>query len=254
MSTAPIVTSGLCWKAGIEAMAGHFETGPAKLKFALSAFTLALLAFASPSNACSVVDDYRVPTNLELVRKTELIVLAKVRSGTPMGDGSPGTMQITIEAISALKGIAPESPIDLEGLAIAPDRFAVLSNPYEFQSAHPLSYIGGCIRYMFPLGTTALFFLEKRDGKWGPNFAAFSRWAEDAPGLDSPWPKLVSLYVRASKLPENEAKSLLEEERAKLDARRDDPVARLMASDIARQLAGPNKPWNRVMDDMTPKD
>jgi len=39
----------------------------------------------------------------------------------------------------------------------------MVSSPYEFERAHPVSYIGGCVRFIFPLGTTALFFLRQDD-------------------------------------------------------------------------------------------
>ena len=205
------------------------------------------LFFGSPALACSVIESYRVPTNLELTTQAKLIMLGKVEGGTPMGDGSPGTMQLTVRPLTALKGALPDGPLVLEGLALAPERFSVLSNPYELEGAHPLSYIGGCIRYMFPVGTTALFFLQQRDGKWAPAGGPFSRWAEDVFDPQSPWPKLVALYVRVAAIPEAERKTLLETERDRLLAEADDPVAHLMALDISRQLAGPNKPWNEVV-------
>lgn len=130
---------------------------------------------------------------------------------------------------------------------LAPDRMAILSNPYEFEGAHPLSYIGGCIRELFPVGTTALFFLDKQDGKWRPAGGPFSRWAEDVADQNSPWAVLAALYVRASGLPEPEGKALLASERERFAAKQNDPVYRLMALDIARQLAGPNKPWTSLM-------
>src|SRR5690606_33202515 len=112
----------------------------------------------------------------------------------------------------------------------------------------PISYIGGCIRYMFPRGTTALFFLTREQGEWSFSGDPFSRWAEDVPGPDAPWVKLTELYARAAALPEAERKALLEAERGRLAADPGDPVALLMAADIARQLAGPNERWNAIMD------
>ena len=201
----------------------------------------AVLTFAQPALGCSMADEYRVPTNLELVEEAPLILIGKVEGGRPMSEDADTEPSIKVAPISALKGRAPAQPIEIEGLSLADDRFAVLSNPYELNAAHPLAYIGGCIRYMFPLGTTAVFFLEQREGKWTPAGDAFTRWAEDVPAPDAPWPRVVALYVRASQLPDGERRAFLEAERDALAARTDDPVARLMAQDISRQLAGPNK-------------
>lgn len=95
------------------------------------------------------------------------------------------------------------------------------------------------VRFIFPLGTTALFFLRRDEaGRWIPAGGAFSRWAEDVPGSDAPWVVLARLYARAAALPDAERTALLEAERARLE-RRGDPVAQLMAADVARQLARP---------------
>jgi hypothetical protein len=116
----------------------------------------------------------------------------------------------------------------------------MVSSPDEFERAHPVSYIGGCVRFVFPLGTTALFFLRAdAEGQWVPAGGAFSRWAEDVSGPEAPWVRLVRLYARAAALAGDERGALLEAERIALLARTDDPVAQLMAADVARQIAGP---------------
>ncbi len=206
----------------------------------------ALAAMPAPAIACSVADDYRVPTNLELADEAELILLAEVAGGSDM-EGSVRDWGLTLRPIAALKGELPQEDFLLPGAAIAPEQFLVLSNPYEFRQAHPLSYIGGCIRTMFPRGTTALFFLKQRDGEWSSAGGPFSRWAEDVPGEGAPWAVLTRLYVQAAGLAGEARKELLEAERDRLKARAEDPVAQLMAADIERQLAGPNEPWNVLM-------
>lgn len=212
---------------------------------------LALLAAPAPALACSVTDEYRVPTNLELVRDAPLILLGRVtgeRRGEEQSDRS-----ILVEPVAAIKGALPPGPIAIAdiGLAEGPElaRYAVLSNPYELEGAHPLSYIGGCIRYIFPRGTTALFFLAlAKDGSgYRPAGGPFSRWAEDVLTDDAPWLRLTRLYTRVAALPEAERTAALEAERANFAARKDDPVAQLMAADIARQMAGPNEAWNAIM-------
>ncbi|HTN15746.1 MAG TPA: hypothetical protein VL094_13160 [Sphingomonadaceae bacterium] len=208
-----------------------------------------VLALASvPALACSVQDDYRVPTNLELAGKADLILLAKVTGGTEGAAQGPEDFAITIDPLVAIKGELPAGPLTLQGVTLSEPRFLALSNPYDFAQAHPLSYIGGCIRYMFPLGTTALFFLQQgEDGAWEPLVSAFSRWAEDVPGPDAPWVKLSALYAEASALPEAERKARLEQARQEWAGMAADPVAQLMAADVARQLAGPNETWNALM-------
>jgi len=47
--------------------------------------------------------------------------------------------------------------------------------------------------------------------------------------------------------PPDQQRTVLEAEKARLAALADDPVAQLMAADIARQLQGPNPGWNASM-------
>jgi len=215
------------------------------LAFMRSLLALAALAFAAvaqPAAACSPVPGYRTPTNYELVRDTEAIVLAQVVAGE-MVERDPEASTITIRPLVAVKGPLPEGDIALRGMLLSRDagpELGVLSNPYEFERAHPVSYMGACIRYIFPLGGTGLFFLRTdHEGMWAPAGGAFSRWAEDVPGEDAPWVELVRLYAAAAALPEAERLALLTVERDRQRALREDPLAQLIALDIDRALGVP---------------
>ena len=197
------------------------------------------LAFPSAAAACSPMPGYRATTNLELVAEAEAIVLAQVVAGHLDEGGDPFASTVTIRPLEALKGPLPDGDIALKGMMLSRDagpELGMLSDPREFERAHPVSYVGGCIRYVFPLGTTALFFLERRGGEWVPAGGAFSRWAEDVTGPSAPWVELVRLYLRAAQLPAGERPAWLGAQREALRARADDPVAQLMAADIGRQL------------------
>jgi len=203
---------------------------------------LALGCASAAAPACSPAPDYRVPTNLELVAGAGTIVLAQVVAGQLDEGGDPFESTVTIRPLEALKGPLPEGDIALKGMMLSRDagqELGMISDPREFERAHPVSYVGGCIRYVFPLGTTALFFLERRGGEWVPAGGAFSRWAEDVTGPAAPWVEVVRLYLRAAELPEGERAAWLGAQREALRARADDPVAQLMAADIGRQLGPP---------------
>jgi len=208
-------------------------------------FPLAALAclVAPPAVACSPVPGYRVPTNMELTADADLILLAIVTGGTPMDarDGGPSSMRIVIQPIAALKGDLAAAPTSLE-VGLATGRFALLSNPYELAEAHPLSYVGGCIRYMVPLGSRLLFFLDRHEQGWIPAGGPFSRWAEDVLTDDAPWLVAVKCYLEVQALPESERSAALTARRDVLRKQALDPVAQLLADDLDRQLAGPNEP------------
>lgn len=210
---------------------------------------LALAAFAPlPTLACSVVDGYRVPTNLELAEQADLIVLGRVAGFEPAGkDGGIMEGAVLVEPVESIKGALPEGTLRLRGMMIADAEqsergFDTLSNPYELTDAHPLSYIGGCVRYIFARDTTALFFLTSAPDGWRPAGGPFSRWAEDVLSEDTPWLLLAKLYAEASELPDAERDARLTDARDRFASLQDDIVPRLMAADIDRQLAGPNPP------------
>ena len=216
-----------------------------KVRPILASLALALALAAVPAAACEPGPGYRTPTNLELAAAAPTIVLARVVAGELDPGGDPFKSTITIHPIETLKGPLPQGDIALAGMMLSRDagqELGMVSSPYEFERAHPVSYMGACTRFVFPLGTITLFFLRiDHEGRWAPAGAAFSRWAEDVPGRDAPWVALVRLYLRAAALPEGERAALLESERAALLARADDPVAQLMAADVARQLAPPQQ-------------
>jgi len=220
------------------------------------ALALPLTLAAAPAAACSPEPGFHTPTNLALATQAPTIVLAQVVAGALDEGGDPFKSTITIRPIEALKGPLPDGDIALAGMMLSRDagpELGMVSSPYEFERAHPVSYIGACTRFVFPLGTTALFFLRiDHEGRWAPAGEAFSRWAEDVPGRDAPWVELVRLYVRAAALPEGERTALLETERTALLARTDDPVAQLMAADVARQLAPQQSDAYALLDDAPP--
>jgi hypothetical protein len=212
---------------------------------------LATLTGAAPALACSAVSNFDAPTNLGLVADAELVLLGRVAGEAKTADARDTAL--LVEPVLAIKGTLPAKTIAVADAGLVPeDRpdFAVLSNPYELVKAHPLSYIGGCIRYMFPLGTRALFFLERDEdgGGWRPSGNAFSRWAEDVLSDDSPWLRLTRFYAKVAAAPEGERNAMLEAESERLGAMAADPVAQLIAADIDRQLGGSKPTWHERME------
>ncbi len=209
------------------------------IRLALAALATVLVA-PLPALACSPAPGYRVPTNIELTAEADLILLARVEDGTPPGDDFQA-MHVSIRPIAALKGDIADAPTMLP-IGLASGEWAVPSNPYELQHAHPIAYMGGCFRYMVPRGSRLLFFLARRDGQWGPAGGPFSRWAEDVLTDDAPWLRAVRFYLDVHALPESRRADALAERRDALRSHTGDPVAQLLADDIDRQLAGPNEP------------
>src|SRR5690606_15022892 len=208
---------------------------------ALSVAAFAGAAVAVPAAACTPAVGYQVPTNLELVRAAETIVLARVVGGTAASPADPAGGSVVLRPVETLKGDLPQGDIPLSGMSLPVARGGMvsgyeLSNPFEFERAHEQAYAGACIRTTFPLGTTAVFFLSREADGWAPAGGPFTRWAEDVPDAQAPWVQLVRLYTTAATLPGEDRVALFSNEREALMARRGEPLAQLMADDIARQV------------------
>lgn len=212
---------------------------------------LALVAAPIPAAACSPAMGYHVPTNMELVEQADLILIGKVTSGDFEPDSTPEQM-IEILPEAAIKGSLPAAPLALAGM-IAPDADAILSNPYELHDPHPQALDGACNRYMFPGGSRVLFFLTWEGDHWRPAGGPFSRWAEDVLTDEAPWLVVTRLYAEIAALPASERAAALTTRRSDYGAEYDNPVAQLIARDIDRQLAGPNKPLREELPPAPPE-
>lgn len=225
--------------------------------FALLCAACVPLSVAVPAVACSVISSYRVPTNLELTRDADLILIGRVDSAPSEFTGF-GKPEMVVTPLHVLKGTVPkEKPLKLMG-SIAEPRFSLKSDPTELVQAHPLSYIGGCIRYMFPKGATVLFFVSHAEkqargdlpaemkGTLVPAGGPFSRWAEDVPDAHAPWVRATEIYVEASALPVGQQRAFLTARREAL-TKAGDANSKIVAADIGRQLVGQNKTWNEQM-------
>ena len=209
----------------------------------------ALVAVPGAAQACSVVADYRVPTNLELVAEANMIVVGEV-VGAAEAQAEPGealSSAIEVRPVATLKGLSPGERLLLPGMALAQPGAPAFAAPetLDFAEPHPEARAGPCIRRTFPAGATVLFVLARRNGGWAPAGGPFSRWAEDVSGPDDPWVQLVTLYVQAARVSPDERGALLQDQLEALQARiqaAPDPATTALATDIERTMAAPGFP------------
>ena len=202
---------------------------------AAAALAVPFLA-APPAAGCSVVDTYRVPTNLELAERADTILL-----GTAEGEGEPNPdpweHEIIVRPTLLLKGAALPAEVRIHGSLSDDPRLVVASDPRDLFNPNPGALIGGCTRYIFKRGMLLLLFLQRDDGgRLRLAGSPFARSAEDVPSADAPWVKAVRLYVEIAALPERERRAALTARRDALRAQTGDPDAALLAEDIDRQI------------------
>ncbi|HYX25390.1 MAG TPA: hypothetical protein VFC23_14645 [Thermoanaerobaculia bacterium] len=129
-------------------------------RFLATAVLLALAAAGSPAWGCSVIAGAAVPTNYEIVREAEAIVLARSIHWQPSAgvERSPwGSIRFEVEEV--LKGDFRPSTVTLGGNL----EFAGRGPENDFSQARPGTYAGSCQAYDYRLDHHYLFYL-RRDG------------------------------------------------------------------------------------------
>jgi hypothetical protein len=203
---------------------------------------LFLISLQAPAFACSMPQTYRAPTNLELVQKAELVVLARVVDG-PDDPFGPRAF-VSLEPVKVLKGKLPGDPLRLTG-SLKWNEHVVEPMPTPLALAHVSTGIGACVRLFYPKGglIVAMFqrteVTEKHAHPYSmtPMFEAFARTSEDVESADGVWVKAVEAY--AALLAGTDAAHLREAvlaKRAALLAKNDDLAAQAMAEDLADYL------------------
>lgn len=204
---------------------------------ALAIATAAFLAFAPPAAACSVAGDYRVPTNLELVERADMVLLGVAESHAP-GARDHDMGEIVIRPVALLKGAVLPAQVRVEGYLSDDARLVAASDPRELYQPNPGALMGGCTRYIFRQGMMLVLFLERDDeGQLRLAGYPFARSAEDVPSAEAPWVRAVRLYAEIAALPTVERRAALIARRDAMRAATGDPDATLLAADIDRQLS-----------------
>ncbi|WP_229953552.1 hypothetical protein [Parasphingorhabdus litoris] len=197
----------------------------------------------SPVYACSVVRGYKVPTNLELAKTADVIVIAKVvgkKVGENQFDGS-----VIARPYALLKGSALPKEIEIPGawLETDLDQRAKRSDPRELREPNPDAMIGGCVRYIFAKGMKLVLFLkDTNQGSFELYRSPFSRDAEDVSGENSLWVKAIKEYIVIGELPKREQKKRIRARIKELELQTDDPDALAVAGDMAIELSGKRLP------------
>jgi hypothetical protein len=206
---------------------------------------VAAVSTATPSNACSMMPGYKVPTNLELAAAADTIVVTVVTGERAGSDRWSGTL--LTHPITLLKGASLPDLVEVTGATIANDpnmaRMVVPSAPRELRAPNPGAMIGGCVRYIFSKGMKLVLFLKRDEaGKLIPFRSSFSRDAEDVVDENALWVKAVREYAAISLTPKSQWKSELRKRTVALGATASDVDAQAIAKDMEIELSGKRRP------------
>jgi hypothetical protein len=189
-----------------------------------------------------VVAAASTPSNYELVREAETIVLAKSAAWEPSADETRhpwgGTVRFEVEEV--LKGDFRSATVTLEGYL----EFAGRGPEDDFSKARPGAYAGSCYAYDYRLDHHYLLFLtwDGLNEQWSFAGHAFARLNEEVDVPDSPWLKAVRLYLRVAALHDyGREKTALHELRAEAVAGKAPATTpRALVGDIDRHFQTPS--------------
>lgn len=152
-----------------------------------------LVGFHREALACSISMEYLRPSNYDLVKETDVIVLAAARSSRQKQseDGYPLTF-VTFDILETIKGAYDQPFIEIEGHT----EYRGRTPEDDFSEPRAGAFSGACNAYDYRLGGRFLLFLTRIDNEWITLEPAFSRINEEVDGSQSPWVTTVRHYVR----------------------------------------------------------
>jgi len=149
---------------------------------------LCLHMLSTSSRACSVVDGYLRPSNYDLVKETEVILLAEAASF------DRAETLFTFNVLEVVKGNFTDKVLVQTGTNV----YRGKGDEKDFRGARPGSGTGGCNAYDYQIGKKFLLFVSKYEGQWIVDGLPFSRINEEVSGAGSPWVVAVRHYARIS--------------------------------------------------------
>ena len=198
-----------------------------------------LLAFPAAALACEADFD-EGPTNIELLERADLVVLAKVRADPNNTD--KWQEKIVLEPVRTLKGSAPNT-LTISGFVR--DRQTgepIRPFPTTLGQGHPSASWGSCNRAAYSPGSFVLAIFEKTPKGFVQNSGPWARTIEDVEGPNGLWVRAASFYLRIIRQnPPDLRRRAFRKERNRLLARHGDPDAKAMAQDIGWYLGATGK-------------
>ncbi len=142
------------------------------------------------------------PSNYELVKKVEAIVIAKAVNFEKVEvkdeRGNSSIPYVDFEVLSVLKGEFKEKVLRSKGNL----RFRGRTKEDDFSEKRRG---GNCIALDFRIGYKYLLFLNNNKVKWVVAWKPFSRVSEEVDGIESPWVRAVQTYIKIATLNDYEA-------------------------------------------------
>jgi hypothetical protein len=171
-----------------------------------------VLWLPAPALACSVATGYRIPTNFELVREADVIVLATVVDGPATFEGGAAGPEasVRLQPLRVLKGSVGGEALNVMG-TIGWNRKEVAPIITPLSEAHFSVGIGGCVRMFYSKRDVVVAMFRRTERGLQQLGNPWAREIENVTGPDDIWVHAVERYVAVQA---GDARSLDERVRA----------------------------------------
>ncbi len=210
------------------------------MKRAISTLLLAI-TFPASALACSPVAGYRVPTNVELLERADLVVLASVIEGPDnckdFGKKHFCFPSVILEPLKVLKGQPPQGVLTATG-SVRDGRDEPYSPlPTKLDEANPSTFWGACSRRAYSQKSLVIAMYSESDGEFRQYTPPFSRGIEDVEGPGGLWVRAAELYLGLlSENASHDRRRAFMNERDRLITLTGDTDAQAIAADIEAYL------------------
>ena len=196
----------------------------------------ALIVLPQPSlRPCSTVRGYRVPSDYDLVRSHDLIVLAR----SEHFDAG----RFVFRVLDVIRGTYPNRLFDLEGS----DDFEGRTAEHDLVSVRPGALSGSCTATDYRVGYTYVLFCRRIDTGLVVRGPPFSRINEEVDGMLSPWTQSIRRYAEIASLDDVEAEHLALQDLLETVSKEADPIRcpPVMAPGLEEYFRFPSRymPW-----------
>jgi hypothetical protein len=185
---------------------------------------------------CSVMIGYIRPTNYEMVREAQTIVLAKAISFKVAREGNGVRHgEFTFKILETIKGHVDREQFTCGGNTAS----SSWGDPNDFD--YHKGDQGPCNAVNYQVGGTYVMLLARSDEGWIVTGPAFSRINVQVAGTDAPWTQAVRRYVEVSKLQNYDLEKQALKQLQRRAANREPGCPRALKTDIDRHFAKPTE-------------
>jgi hypothetical protein len=189
---------------------------------------LLCLLLPLPALACEPLPNPKpIPSNIELLRDADLVVLARVES-----EGSSNS--VILKPVAALKGQLPDQSLTAPGTTSERDGSPYPQQVTSLDEPHPSWRWGSCVRQAYFTGGLVLALYGRHASGYGVFKYPWARNIEDVRDAEDLWPRAARLYLKVLAEPDPDAAFAATAKQ--LEAKKD-ADSQAIAADIRRYLA-----------------